>query len=68
MMLYCSEKCPCVNTDCDLYKNCDACVKRHHSLKKYPMTACEICEKEGYAKADPVQYFNEKRKTERSLK
>lgn len=67
-MLYCSEKCPCSNTDCDLYRKCDACTARHHSSEKYPMTACEICEREGCAVVNPVQYFKEKRSTERSRK
>ena len=68
MELYCSEECPCLNTDCDLYRNCDACVARHHSSEKYPMTACEICKKEGYAKANPVQYFKTLRNQERNKK
>ena len=52
-MLYEAEKCQCLNTKCDLYKNCEECIKRHHSSARYPLTACEICEKEGCEKADP---------------
>lgn len=54
---YCPEACPCKNTGCDLYRNCEECVKRHHASEKYPLTACEICEKEGWDQADPVAYF-----------
>ena len=60
-MLYDSANCPCTNVNCDLYKNCEACVKRHHSSEKYPMTSCEICEKEGCEKANPVSYFRNKK-------
>ncbi len=52
-MLYCKETCPCLNTACDLYQNCGACIERHHSSEQYPLTACEICEREGCEKADP---------------
>jgi phage terminase large subunit GpA-like protein len=67
-MLYCGDKCPCLNTGCDLYRQCDACVARHHASTKYPLTACEICAKEGCTTADPVQYFKSIRNTERRTK
>lgn len=57
MTMYCAEKCPCLNTGCDLYKKCEECVKRHHASAKYPLTACEICQKEGCESANPVKYF-----------
>lgn len=52
-MLYCAEKCPCLNTKCDLYKRCTECIERHHASDKYPLTACEICEKSDCEQADP---------------
>lgn len=58
-MLYNPKTCPCLNVKCDLYKNCKECIKRHHSSSKYPMTACEICEKEGCDKAHPGIYFKD---------
>ena len=59
-MLYDSASCPCMNATCDLYRNCKACIERHHASAKYPMTACEICEKEDCERADPVSYFKNK--------
>ena len=59
-MLYDSANCPCANVKCDLFRKCDACIERHHSSEKYPMTSCEICKKEGCDKADPVAYFKRK--------
>ena len=56
-MLYDSANCPCTNVNYDLYKNCRECIGRHHASETYPMTSCEICEKEGFEKANPVSYF-----------
>lgn len=58
---YHAEECPCLNTGCDLYRKCPECIERHHSSPKFPMTACEICEKEGCSEADPVAYFKGRR-------
>lgn len=55
-ILYNAESCPCLNVNCDLYKKCDECIKRHHSSAKYPLTACEICKKEGYTQVHPAKY------------
>ena len=38
-MLYDPQSCPCLNVDCDLYMNCEECINRHHSSRKYPLTA-----------------------------
>ncbi|MCH3950970.1 MAG: hypothetical protein LKE33_08595 [Acidaminococcus sp.] len=57
MKLYFGEECPCLNTECDLYRNCVKCAARHHASEKYPLTACEICQKEGLEKVNPVAYF-----------
>jgi len=57
--LYDARNCPCLNVACDLYKKCDECVKRHHASHRFPLTACEICKKEGCDKADPRVYKND---------
>ncbi len=61
MKKYCAAECPCLNTKCDLYKNCDACIERHHSSERFPLTACEICDKEKCETANPVSYFKKQR-------
>ena len=53
-MLYDSENCPCLITDCDLYRKCDECKERHHSSDRYPLTACEICDRDGCEYANPA--------------
>ncbi len=57
-MLYDSENCPCTNYNCDLYKQCEECIARHHSSEEYPLTACEICEREHCERANPLEYFS----------
>ncbi len=58
-MIYNAENCPCLNLDCDLYRQCDKCMERHHSSERYPWTACEICDREGCEKVDPMKYFEQ---------
>ncbi len=53
-MLYDSENCPCLNIDCDLYRKCDECIERHRSSDRYPLTACEICDRDGCEYANPA--------------
>ena len=55
-MLYNPSSCPCLNVKCDLYQNCEACIKRHHASERFPLTACEICDKEGCDKANPAAF------------
>ena len=59
-VLYNADNCPCLNVNCDLYKKCDECIKRHHSSSKYPLTACEICQKDGCEKVNPEKYQRDK--------
>ena len=61
-MLYDPKNCTCLNVDCDLYLNCEECINRHHSSRKYPLTACEICKQEGCEKAEPRGFRQEKDK------
>lgn len=54
--LYDAAHCPCLNVKCDLYQNCEPCIARHHASAKYPLTACEICARDGCAQVDPSKY------------
>lgn len=42
--LYNPEKCPCPRgekANCPNYRNCEACIRNHHSKPANPYTACE---------------------------